>query len=356
LKQPFELYQHLIVQIATPYATGIGFFLKSEGLIITNEQIVRDNATVVIHNGSIPKQRAKVLFTNPKSDLAFLEGGQCSNCLDLEVCEDEVADNQMVTALGQGKSGALVFAEGQFLDVNHVDQGVPFYKHSALLNITHSGGPLLNAAEDLIGINAFQNRGGETVAYCLPASTILDDLEDFKEKRGEVATRCFECGILSHESDIQKQTCPQCKTAIFLPSDVEAYEPVGVAATIENLLTEMGQNVEMARIGPNTWEIQEGSALINITYYERTGLIMGDATLCSIPPEKAMAIHTKLLQLNYDLEGLTFSVKDQDIILSLLIYDRYLDERTGLKLLQHLFEQADYYDNVLVEEHGAVWK
>ncbi|MEZ4966384.1 MAG: hypothetical protein R2791_14175 [Saprospiraceae bacterium] len=47
---------------------------------------------------------------------------------------------------------------------------------------------------------------------------------------------------------------------------------------------------------------------------------------------------------------------DQDIILSLLIYDRYLNEETGQALLRTLFEKADYYDNILVEQYGATWK
>jgi len=56
------------------------------------------------------------------------------------------------------------------------------------------------------------------------------------------------------------------------------------------------------------------------------------------------------------MEGLNFSIKEQDIILSLLIYDRYLNVDTGIQLFKHLFEKADYYDNILVEEYGALWK
>jgi serine protease Do len=29
---------------------------------------------------------------------------------------------------------------------------------------------------------------------------------------------------------------------------------------------------------------------------------------------------------------------------------------TGMKLFKYLFEKADYYDNILVEEYGAIWK
>jgi len=67
-------------------------------------------------------------------------------------------------------------------------------------------------------------------------------------------------------------------------------------------------------------------------------------------------MHEYLLRQNHEIEGLTFSIRGQDIVLSLLIYDRYLNAETGMKLFQHLFERADYYDNVLVEVYGAIWK
>ena len=63
-----------------------------------------------------------------------------------------------------------------------------------------------------------------------------------------------------------------------------------------------------------------------------------------------------LLKQNFEIENLTFSIKDNDIVLSLMIYDRYLNEITGRTLFKYLFEQADAYDNILVEQYGAEWR
>ena len=122
------------------------------------------------------------------------------------------------------------------------------------------------------------------------------------------------------------------------------------------MLEKAGHNVQLSRRGPNNWEMQKGSAKINISYYEKTGLITGDAYLCLLPQRNIKKLYEYLLRQNYETESLTFSIKEQDIILSLLIYDRYLNVDTGLKLFEHLFERADYYDNILVEEYGALWK
>jgi serine protease Do len=43
-------------------------------------------------------------------------------------------------------------------------------------------------------------------------------------------------------------------------------------------------------------------------------------------------------------------------VLSLMIFDRYLNIDTGLKLFKYLFEKADFFDDILVENYGAVWK
>jgi len=79
-------------------------------------------------------------------------------------------------------------------------------------------------------------------------------------------------------------------------------------------------------MGPNHWSIRRGSAKINIAYHEKSGLIIGDAYLATLPEDNIKELYTFLLKQNYKLEGLTFSVKGQDIILSLLIYDQYLNK------------------------------
>ena len=67
-------------------------------------------------------------------------------------------------------------------------------------------------------------------------------------------------------------------------------------------------------------------------------------------------LYEYLLKQNGQMDGLSFSVKDQDVILSLLIFDRYFNVETGLKLFENLIAKADYYDNILVEKFGAHWK
>jgi serine protease Do len=139
-------------------------------------------------------------------------------------------------------------------------------------------------------------------------------------------------------------------------SDIEAYEPIGISRIIESMLTSLGFEVELSRRGPKNWQITHGSAHINISYNAMNGLNICDAYLCELPLQGISEIYNYLLRQNNEIEGFCFSIKDQDIILSLLIYDQYLNQETGVKLFKELFDKADYYDNILVENYGAVWK
>jgi len=130
---------------------------------------------------------------------------------------------------------------------------------------------------------------------------------------------------------------------------------MGISNIIERLLPELGFDAQQCQKTPYFWELRQGSALIELYYHQKTGLIIGDARLCNLPPAQNSPLYQYLLVENNQLEGLTFSVQDQTVILSLLIQDRQFDVEMGRKLLLHLLEKADYYDNILVDRFGATW-
>ena len=156
------------------------------------------------------------------------------------------------------------------------------------------------------------------------------------------------------------QTCAlpisHCGNKLKILSETDNFQAEGVSSLIEKMLIKLNHDVRVSRRGPNSWEIRQGSAKINISYHQQNGLIISDAYLCTLPKENIKPLYEYLLRENYRNEGVTLSVKGQDIILSLLIYDKYLQEETALKLMSNLFEKADYYDNILVEQYSANWR
>ena len=66
MKKVIEKYKSVIVQIATPYSTGTGFYLKAEGIVVTNEHVVQGNREVVVEGMKFERQLSQVIFTDPR--------------------------------------------------------------------------------------------------------------------------------------------------------------------------------------------------------------------------------------------------------------------------------------------------
>ncbi len=359
MKEIIELFRNVVIQIATPYSKGTGFYMKTRNLIVTNEHIVRGNRKVIIESSHLNRQMAKVLFVDAKHDLAFLEVPTTTSMPTVAFGNDgAVKEGDQIIAIGHPFGLKYTATQGIISSTFHRQNDLTYFQHDAALNPGNSGGPLLNEKGEIIGVNTFIIRDGDNIGFSLPVNYLKDTIAAFQEGKGAIGARCTSCANVVFEGKLDHQYCPHCGAKIIIPSLEEDYEPIGISKTIEEMLEEIGYDVNLSRRAPNNWEIHQGSAKINITYHEKTGLIIGDAFLCNLPKDNIKPLYEYLLKQNYQIEGLTFSVNPhgQDIILSLMIYDRYLNVATGVQLFKHLFEKADHFDNILVEKYGARWK
>ncbi len=357
IQKIIDQYRNAVIQIATPYSTGTGFYLYEYDIIITNEHVVRDNKNVVINGKSMEKQMVSVLYVDPKYDLAFLSSPSTHKMSDLKLSSKKIfQEGDTVVAVGHPFGLKFTATQGILSSLEHVQKNITYLQHDAALNPGNSGGPLIDFHGDIIGVNTFIIRNGNNIGFSLPVKTLHEAILDFKEGKGVAGVRCNSCSNVVFENTVDSGYCNICGSEITMIADLETYEPVGINKSIESLLVDLGYDINLSRKGPSNWQIIHGSADIQVSYYEKTGLIVGDAFLCKLPKKDIKPIYTFLLQQNFNLEGLTFSVKDQAIILSLLIYDQYFKINTAKELFKQLFETADKYDVLLVEEFGAEWK
>ncbi len=357
MKDFIELYKDVVVQIATPHNIGTGFYLKKNHIIITNEHVIHDNKEVTIEGETFERQIANVIYTDPRHDLAFIKPLKELNTTDVKLgAVDILKEGDTVIAVGHPFGLKYSATKGIISNMTHQQNDLNYFQHDAALNPGNSGGPLIDQEGRVVGVNTFIIKDGNSIGFSLPINYLKSIIEEFQPSLNNIGTRCPSCTNIVFETNPEDSYCPHCGTKIQLISKIKDYEPVGVPKTLEELLKKTGHDVRLARRGPNAWQINQGSAKINIYYNEKTGLIIGDAYLCNLPKKDIAPIYKYLLRENHSLSGLTFSVKEQDIVLSLLIYDQYLNEETGMKLFKHLFDKADDYDNILVEQYGAVWK
>lgn len=352
-------YRDVVVQIATPFSTGTGFFLKKYGLIITNEHVARDNKYVIVESNIMQKQLADIIYIDPAYDLAFLKPEQ----IDLEKFPDihfapdtQLNEGESVIAVGHPFGLHYSATRGIISNLKEDNNDIEYIQHDAALNPGNSGGPLINNKAEVIGINTFIVNNSNNIGFSLPVRYLQKSLDEFTATKQLCGARCQSCKNVVTELSVSDGYCNYCGSKMTLPSQIEPYQPFGISKTIEDIIEQTKHRPILSRRGSNQWEIEEGSAKISISYYEETGLITGDAYLCLLPKQNIAPIYEYLLKQNFLSEGVSFSVREQNIVLSLFIFDRYLNKETGYKLFKELFEKADYYDNILVEKYNATWR
>jgi serine protease Do len=342
-----------IVQVSTPQCIGNGLVLPDYNLIVTNLHLVDGSPEVVISSKSNPPILAQVEYTDEIYDLAFIALPTSISARSLSLTNQPLVENQPVfTYTNAQQSGKITNTASTFYGINHIQTDIA-------IATDYSGSPLVNEIGEVIGlISGLLQNGNPNISYALPSEHILKSLEAFKKVNSNSATRCRNCETIVAVNTVGAgNLCPSCGESVELPHQALPYQAEGVSRTIEALIQELGHEPVLTRRGPYQWALIEGSATIFLSYYEPRGYIMGDAFLCQMPENgDTDRIYEFLLRQNYSTKGLTFSIHQKDIVLSLIIYDRHLNTDTAKELLQNLLERADYYDNVLVEEYGAAWK
>jgi putative serine protease PepD len=178
------------VVAATPegQATGSGFVVSKDGLIVTNEHVVDGALQVAVKVGTANKQlAAQVVAVDASHDLALLKvaGG------DLPALSfgdsDKVAVGDAVYAIGNPYgldhtlTTGVVSALGRDLQAPNGATIAGAIQTDAALNPGNSGGALLDAGGRVIGVNAQIATGGGQggnvgIGFAIPAKTVQEFL------------------------------------------------------------------------------------------------------------------------------------------------------------------------------------
>ena len=358
-KKIIEQFQNAIIQIATGSGTGTGFYLKTYGLIVTNNHVVDNNAEVTIVGKSFDKTLSRVWYTDAQHDLAFLQPPLDVELPDIPLGNYEmVKDGDHVIAIGHPFGLNYSATQGVVSKAERIREGEKYIQIDAAINPGNSGGPLVNYSGEVIGVNSFIIKGGDNLGFALPVGTLKEALDLYLPHMGKAATRCSNCAYLVTAETIDNEKyCPGCGSVVTLPQPPEKeVEPVGAAKLIEDILRKLDKNVRLARDGVNQWSVKAGSASVKISYNPENYFIAGDAYLCQMPTDvqKIKPLYEFLLQENNKPTGLVLSCVKNNIVLSRLIYDLDMTPETGVAEFKTLFEKADHYDDYLKDEFGCL--
>jgi len=159
-------------------AAGSGFVISADGYIVTNNHVVENATKVTVAFDDGNELDAKVIGTDPRTDLAVLKV-EGRDMPFVKLSEADVRAGDWVVAVGNpfGLGGTvtagIVSARGR--DIGGSSYG-DFLQIDAAVNTGNSGGPAFNLAGDVVGVNTAiysPNGGGNVgIAFAIPAPTV----------------------------------------------------------------------------------------------------------------------------------------------------------------------------------------
>jgi serine protease Do len=156
---------------------GSGFFVSADGFLLTNNHVVENGAEVEIVMDDGRTLEAKVVGTDPKTDLALLKvEGSDFPYVKLSPQKARVGDWVLAVGnpfgLGGTVTAGIVSAQHRDIGAGPYDD---FIQIDAPVNRGNSGGPTFNLAGEVVGVNTaiFSPSGGNVgIAFAIPASTV----------------------------------------------------------------------------------------------------------------------------------------------------------------------------------------
>ena len=177
-----------VVQVRTPEGLGSGFFINSDGYLITNFHVIEGETEISVEvyrqtDGQLDREtykQVKIIAINKFHDLALLK------------IEDKDAPKFKYVTLGNADAmnvGDAVFAIGSPLGLERtVTQGILstktrelegnlYLQTSTQINPGNSGGPLFNLAGDVVGVTNMKITFGEGLGFAIPVDLVKNFLD-----------------------------------------------------------------------------------------------------------------------------------------------------------------------------------
>ena len=200
------------------FAAGSGVIISADGLVLTNAHVVEGADVINVHLSDDRTIRADLVGTSPSHDVALVRLRDATKLTPATLgSSDAMQVGDQVVAIGN----ALALGDAPTVTTGIVsakdrslDDGQTTLKNliqtDAAINHGNSGGPLLNAAGQVVGINSAGIPNAENLGFAIEIDAVKPLIEKLKSGSDtEVQVRAF-LGIESASvSDLTPQDAQQ---------------------------------------------------------------------------------------------------------------------------------------------------
>src|SRR5271169_2068931 len=167
-------------------AQGSGFFISSDGYIVTNDHVVDHATEVTITTADGKSMPAKVIGIDSKTDLALLKAqGDSFPYVNFATQAPRVGDWVIAVGnpfgLGGTVTAGIVSARGRDIGSGPYDD---FLQIDAPVNHGNSGGPTFNAEGEVVGVNTaiFSPSGGSVgIGFAIASDVVKNVVQQLKD-------------------------------------------------------------------------------------------------------------------------------------------------------------------------------
>jgi serine protease Do len=168
-------------------AQGSGFFISSDGYAVTNSHVVSDSQSVEIQTDDEKTYKAKVVGTDPKTDVALLKIDGRNDFPYVAFADGTPQTGDWVFVVGNpyGLGGTvtagIISARGRDIGSSPYDD---FIQIDAPVNKGNSGGPAFDESGRVVGVTTaiFSPSGGSVgIGFAIPAVTVNAVVAELKE-------------------------------------------------------------------------------------------------------------------------------------------------------------------------------
>ena len=186
--------------------SGSGFLLTADGEILTNQHVVDGAERLNVKLADGRSLRARVIGADPDTDVALIKVDGVSGLPVAELGDSSaLRPGEWVCAIGNPLAYEHTVTVGvvSYLGRKLFDESLDDYiQTDAAIDFGNSGGPLINTAGEVIGINSAISSEGNNIGFAVPINQAREVLGQLR-KRGRVVRGYI--GVNLHEVDADLQ-------------------------------------------------------------------------------------------------------------------------------------------------------
>jgi serine protease Do len=170
---------------------GSGFLISDDGYIVTNYHVVEDASQIQVNlSGDQRNYEAEIVGTDPSTDLALIKINVDKRLPYLPFGDsDSLRIGDWVLAVGNPLSYehtvtvGVVSAKGRQLRNLSPDPSLDnFIQTDAAINFGNSGGPLVNMAGEVVGVNTAISSVGQGIGFAVPVNITKEVMGQLRSK------------------------------------------------------------------------------------------------------------------------------------------------------------------------------